>query len=55
MNLAKPAKIREGHTRAVWADDEWLQKHAGETLNKKSDDTENEKSEGDTEEVIKSK
>lgn len=29
VNIAKPAKYREGSGRAVWADDEWLQKHAG--------------------------
>ncbi|KAK7099691.1 peptidyl-prolyl cis-trans isomerase E-like [Littorina saxatilis] len=32
VNLAKPMKVREGASRAVWADDTWLQKHAGETL-----------------------
>ncbi|XP_076329810.1 peptidylprolyl isomerase cyclophilin-33 isoform X1 [Tachypleus tridentatus] len=32
VNLAKPMKIKEGSTRAVWADDAWLKQHAGETL-----------------------
>ncbi|XP_013786126.1 peptidyl-prolyl cis-trans isomerase E-like, partial [Limulus polyphemus] len=32
VNLAKPMKIKEGSTRAVWADDTWLKQHAGETL-----------------------
>lgn len=34
MNVAKPQRIKEGSTRPVWADDEWLQKHAGATLKK---------------------
>lgn len=29
VNVAKPQKLREGSSRAIWADDEWLQKHAG--------------------------
>jgi len=36
VNVAKPQRIKEGSTRPVWADDEWLQKHAGATL--KNDD-----------------
>ncbi|XP_018333827.1 peptidyl-prolyl cis-trans isomerase E [Agrilus planipennis] len=32
VNLAKPQRIKEGSTRPVWADDTWLQQHAGETL-----------------------
>lgn len=32
MNLAKPIRIKEGSFKPVWADDEWLQKHAGATL-----------------------
>ncbi|GIY71038.1 peptidyl-prolyl cis-trans isomerase E [Caerostris extrusa] len=32
VNLAKPMKIKEGSTRSVWSDDNWLKKHAGETL-----------------------
>ncbi|XP_035229727.1 peptidyl-prolyl cis-trans isomerase E-like isoform X1 [Stegodyphus dumicola] len=32
VNLAKPMKIKEGSTRAVWSDDSWLKEHAGETL-----------------------
>lgn len=30
--MAKPAKIREASYKAIWADDEWLSKHAGKTL-----------------------
>lgn len=32
VNLAKPIRIKEGSFKPVWADDEWLQKHAGATL-----------------------
>ncbi|XP_014205225.1 peptidyl-prolyl cis-trans isomerase E [Copidosoma floridanum] len=33
VNIAKPQKIKEGSSKPVWADDVWLQEHAGETLN----------------------
>lgn len=36
VNIAKPQKIKEGSSKPVWADDAWLQEHAGETL--KNDD-----------------
>lgn len=32
VNLAKPQKAKEGSSRAVWADDEWLKKYAGASL-----------------------
>uniref|UniRef100_A0A182TM61 Peptidyl-prolyl cis-trans isomerase E n=1 Tax=Anopheles melas TaxID=34690 RepID=A0A182TM61_9DIPT len=32
VNTAKPQRIKEGSNRPVWADDNWLQKHAGATL-----------------------
>ncbi|XP_044737154.1 peptidyl-prolyl cis-trans isomerase E isoform X3 [Chrysoperla carnea] len=32
VNIAKPQKVKEGSTRPVWAEDVWLQQHAGETL-----------------------
>ncbi|XP_071531193.1 peptidyl-prolyl cis-trans isomerase E isoform X2 [Panulirus ornatus] len=32
VNLAKPQKAKEGSSRAVWADDEWLKKYAGATI-----------------------
>ncbi|XP_058125774.1 peptidyl-prolyl cis-trans isomerase E isoform X2 [Anopheles ziemanni] len=34
VNTAKPQRIKEGSNRPVWADDGWLQKHAGATLGK---------------------
>ena len=43
VNLAKPMKIKEGYSRAVWSEDNWLKKHAGETLeNKSQEETEGE-------------
>lgn len=33
VNIAKPVRIKDGSFRPVWADDDWLQKHAGATLN----------------------
>lgn len=32
-NIAKPQRVKEGSTRPVWANDEWLQKYSGATLN----------------------
>lgn len=30
VNIAKPMKIKEGYSRAVWSEDSWLQKFAGQ-------------------------
>ncbi|XP_005108744.1 peptidyl-prolyl cis-trans isomerase E [Aplysia californica] len=35
VNLAKPMKMKEGASRAVWSEDSWLQQHAGATLKDK--------------------
>uniref|UniRef100_B4MQL9 Peptidyl-prolyl cis-trans isomerase n=1 Tax=Drosophila willistoni TaxID=7260 RepID=B4MQL9_DROWI len=32
VNLAKPVRVKEDSFKPVWADDDWLQKHAGATL-----------------------
>lgn len=32
MNLAKPVRVKEDSFKPIWADDDWLQKHAGATL-----------------------
>jgi len=32
VNLARPMRLKEGSSKPVWADDQWLQTHAGETL-----------------------
>ncbi|KAI0210930.1 Peptidyl-prolyl cis-trans isomerase E [Lamellibrachia satsuma] len=34
VNLAKPMKIKEGSSRPVWNDDQWLKDHSGATLEK---------------------
>lgn len=44
VNLAKPQKIKEGSTKPVWAEDAWLQEHAGKTLEKDTKTGEGEKS-----------
>ncbi|XP_072357057.1 peptidyl-prolyl cis-trans isomerase E isoform X2 [Scyliorhinus torazame] len=43
VNLAKPMRIKEGSSRAVWSDDDWLKKFAGKTLK----ENENEEQGGD--------
>lgn len=37
VNIAKPQRIKEGSIRPVWAEDDWLQRHAGATLDSKDD------------------
>lgn len=32
MNLAKPMRVKEGSSKAIWKDDAWMSKHVGETL-----------------------
>ncbi|KXJ69284.1 peptidyl-prolyl cis-trans isomerase E [Aedes albopictus] len=32
VNIAKPQRIKEGSNKPVWAEDTWLQQHAGATL-----------------------
>lgn len=41
VNIAKPQRIKEGSHRPVWAEDDWLQKHAGATLDKDTKDKTN--------------
>lgn len=53
MNLAKPVRIKEGSFKPVWADDDWLQKHAGATL--KENETETVSAESNQVEVEESK
>ncbi|XP_051892018.1 peptidyl-prolyl cis-trans isomerase E [Pristis pectinata] len=38
VNLAKPMRIKEGSSRAVWSDDDWLKKFAGKTLEENEND-----------------
>lgn len=37
VNLSKPQRIRDGNFKPVWAEDGWLQKHSGATLDNKPD------------------
>ncbi|XP_055638467.1 peptidyl-prolyl cis-trans isomerase E [Toxorhynchites rutilus septentrionalis] len=45
VNIAKPQRIKEGSNKPVWAEDAWLQQHAGATLKNP------EEGEGETEEI----
>lgn len=36
VNIAKPQRIKENSLKPVWAEDAWLQKYAGQTLDKES-------------------
>ena len=38
MNLAKPQKSGKNSSWPVWADEDWLQKHAGKTHSADDDD-----------------
>lgn len=48
VNIAKPQRIKEGSIKPVWAEDDWLQKHAGATLSKNAVDNTNENEEQTT-------
>nr|AFK11445.1 peptidyl-prolyl cis-trans isomerase E-like protein [Callorhinchus milii] len=39
VNLAKPMRIKEGSSRPVWSDDDWLKKFAGKTLEENESET----------------
>ncbi|KAG1664207.1 Peptidyl-prolyl cis-trans isomerase E [Nymphon striatum] len=41
VNLAKPIRLKEGSSRPVWAEDDWLKQHAGETLENGEETAEN--------------
>ncbi|RDD46157.1 Peptidyl-prolyl cis-trans isomerase E [Trichoplax sp. H2] len=43
VNIAKPMRIKEGYSRAVWSEDSWLKEHAGETLSDNKEDNEDRK------------
>lgn len=34
VNIAKPQRMKENSLKPVWAEDAWLQKYAGQTLDK---------------------
>jgi hypothetical protein len=39
VNVAKPQRMKENSLRPVWAEDAWLQKYAGNTLEKDAGNT----------------
>ncbi|XP_065571331.1 peptidyl-prolyl cis-trans isomerase E-like [Artemia franciscana] len=39
VNIAKPQKFKEASTRAVWAEDTWLQEHAGKTVSQEDEES----------------
>ncbi|NXX79061.1 PPIE isomerase, partial [Urocolius indicus] len=39
VNLAKPMRIKEGSSRPVWSDDEWLKKFSGKTLEENTEES----------------
>ncbi|EDX07516.1 peptidyl-prolyl cis-trans isomerase E [Drosophila simulans] len=43
VNLAKPVRVKEDSFKPIWADDDWLQKHAGATLQPEGGEPEAEK------------
>lgn len=49
VNLAKPIKLKEASYKAVWADDEWLSKHAGKNVAKEEDNDGGDEKEEDAE------
>lgn len=52
VNLAKPVRVKEGSFKPVWADDDWLQKHAGATLTNEEGAEGTEKAEGEEVESV---
>jgi hypothetical protein len=38
VNIAKPQRIKENSIKPVWAEDTWLQKYAGQTLNNEEEE-----------------
>ena len=36
VNIAKPQRMKENSLKPVWAEDAWLQKYAGQTLDKEA-------------------
>ncbi|XP_062607379.1 peptidyl-prolyl cis-trans isomerase E-like [Saccostrea cucullata] len=51
VNMAKPMKIKEGSSRAVWSEDTWLQEYAGKTT---ADKKSSEAPQGETDESVES-
>nr|XP_005904940.1 PREDICTED: peptidyl-prolyl cis-trans isomerase E isoform X2 [Bos mutus] len=51
VNLAKPMRIKEGSSRPVWSDDDWLKKFSGKTLEENKEEEGSEPPKVETQEV----
>uniref|UniRef100_A0A2I2ZAC7 Peptidylprolyl isomerase E n=1 Tax=Gorilla gorilla gorilla TaxID=9595 RepID=A0A2I2ZAC7_GORGO len=52
VNLAKPMRIKEGSSRPVWSDDDWLKKFSGKTLEENKEEEGSEPPKAETQERI---
>ncbi|XP_005862808.1 PREDICTED: peptidyl-prolyl cis-trans isomerase E [Myotis brandtii] len=50
VNLAKPMRIKEGSSRPVWSDDDWLKKFSGKTLEENKEEEGSEPPEAEAQE-----
>ncbi|XP_063483933.1 peptidyl-prolyl cis-trans isomerase E isoform X4 [Symphalangus syndactylus] len=50
VNLAKPMRIKEGSSRPVWSDDDWLKKFSGKTLEENQEEEGSEPPKAETQE-----
>ncbi|XP_077818737.1 peptidyl-prolyl cis-trans isomerase E isoform X1 [Macaca mulatta] len=50
VNLAKPMRIKEGSSRPVWSDDDWLKKFSGKTLEENKEEEGSEPPKAETQE-----
>ncbi|XP_077006275.1 peptidyl-prolyl cis-trans isomerase E isoform X2 [Tamandua tetradactyla] len=51
VNLAKPMRIKEGSSRPVWSDDDWLKKFSGKTLEENKEEEGSQPPKAETQEV----
>ncbi|XP_011810636.1 PREDICTED: peptidyl-prolyl cis-trans isomerase E isoform X8 [Colobus angolensis palliatus] len=51
VNLAKPMRIKEGSSRPVWSDDDWLKKFSGKTLEENKEEEGSEPPKAEAQEV----
>ncbi|XP_021566236.1 peptidyl-prolyl cis-trans isomerase E isoform X3 [Carlito syrichta] len=51
VNLAKPMRIKEGSSRPVWSDDDWLKKFSGKTLEENKEEEGSEPPKAEIQEV----
>ncbi|KAK2106517.1 hypothetical protein P7K49_016031 [Saguinus oedipus] len=53
VNLAKPMRIKEGSSRPVWSDDDWLKKFSGKTLEENKEEEGSEPPKAETQEMLR--